>query len=100
MPRRQYRQRRTTEPALNCCTCRKSRAVESLRNDWHPTQREGLMKVNGWVTWAVAMLALLGVVTAAHATPLPAPSSGVSITNLANFTGTVVTSFVDASFKI
>jgi hypothetical protein len=49
------------------------------------------MKANAWVIWAVVMLALLGVATAAQATPLPAGFSGVSVTNLGSFTGTLVT---------
>jgi PEP-CTERM motif len=43
-----------------------------------------------WVTWAVALLALLGVASAAHATALPAPSVDVAVPNLATFTGTSV----------
>jgi hypothetical protein len=43
-----------------------------------------------WVTWAVALLALLGVVAEAHAAALPPGSVDVSVTNLGSFTGTLV----------
>ncbi len=42
-----------------------------------------------WVPWAVVVLGLLGVSTAAQATNLPAGST-VSLTNLASFSGTVL----------
>jgi hypothetical protein len=65
--------------------------VSGSGGDGEQKQKEGFMKENiRWVTWAAALLALLGVAADAYAAPLPAPSVNVSVTNLAEYTGTVV----------
>ena len=43
-----------------------------------------------WVNWAVVLLALMALVTEAHASALPPGSVDVSVINLPSFAGTVV----------
>ena len=52
------------------------------------------------VAWAVVVLALIGMSTAAQAAPLPIPSSGVSVTNLGSFTAGTVLGVVTFPYSI
>jgi hypothetical protein len=78
-----------------CCLSRRCRLgfqrFEPLRTWWIVQQKEVFMKRNiRWVAWAVAMLGLLGVSTAAQAAALPPGSVGVSVTSIPSFSGTVL----------